>query len=135
MPEVLIVDDDLDIVDALAELLTDEGYDVSVAHDGCEGLECLRARMVDLILLDIDMPRLTGTEMADQVFLMDVGREKIPIVLLSAKLDLARVAARIGTPYFLMKPYPFDELLRLVVRALLERKSPVAPALLVGSPP
>jgi FixJ family two-component response regulator len=81
--------------------------------------------MVDVILLDVDMPRLTGPQMAYQVFLMDAGRENIPVVLLSAALELARVAAMIGTRYFLAKPYPVDDLLRLIARALVEREPPV----------
>jgi FixJ family two-component response regulator len=81
--------------------------------------------MVDLVLLDVDMPRLTGPQMAYEVFLMDVGREKIPVVLLSATLDLPRVAAAVGTPYFLAKPYPAEDLLQLIARALVEREPPV----------
>jgi DNA-binding NtrC family response regulator len=124
MAEILIVDDDRDIVEALAELLVSEGHRVRVAYDGAEGVDCLRNRTVDLILLDVDMPQLSGPEMAYEVFLMDVGREKIPVVLLSATPDLGRVAAAVGTPYFLGKPYPADDLFRLIARALVEQRPP-----------
>ncbi len=124
MAEVLIVDDERDIVEALAELLVGEGHRVWIAYDGVEGLDCLRAKAVDLILLDVDMPRLSGPEMAYQVFLMDVGREKIFVVLLSATPDLAHVASVIGTPYFLAKPFPAEDLFRLMARALVEGKPP-----------
>jgi CheY-like chemotaxis protein len=122
--EILIVDDDRDIVEALAELVGGEGHRVWVAYDGVEGLGCLRARMVDLILLDVDMPRLSGPQMAYQVFLEDVGREKIPVVLLSATPNLPRLAAAVGTRYFLAKPYPADDLLQVIELALVEREPP-----------
>jgi CheY-like chemotaxis protein len=79
---------------------------------------------VDLILLDVEMPRLTGPEMAYRLFVLDAGKEKIPIVLLSANLDLPRVAATVvGTPYCLAKPYPIDDLFSpfLVDRASARR--------------
>jgi len=124
MAELLIVDDDEDIVDALADVAAGEGHTVRIAHDGVEGLECLKSAPVDLIVLDVEMPRLTGPEMAYELFVLDAGREKIPIVLLSGKVDLARVAATVGTPYFLAKPPALDALLALMTRALAERTPP-----------
>jgi CheY-like chemotaxis protein len=124
MADLLIVDDDQDTADALAELLACEGHELQVARDGLEGLERVRSGPVDLILLDVEMPRLTGPEMAYRLFLRDLGDEKIPIVLLSGKLDLQRVAATVGTPYFLAKPYTVDALLALVDEALTQRTPP-----------
>jgi CheY-like chemotaxis protein len=124
MCDLLIVDDDEDTAAALADCLVSEGHQIRVARDGVEGLSRLHSGPVDLILLDVEMPRLTGPEMAYQLFLHDAGDEKIPIVLLSGKLDLARVAARVGTPYFLAKPYDLDELLAVIARACCERIAP-----------
>jgi FixJ family two-component response regulator len=84
----------------------------------------LRRGLVDLILLDVEMPGMNGPGMAHRLFLEDVGKEKIPIVLLSGKLDLSREAAALGTPYFLSKPYTLDALLGLMARALAERAAP-----------
>src|SRR5262245_54279004 len=120
MAEVLVVDDDQDIVEALVDVLECEGYAVRTARDGVEGLECLKSRPFDLILLDVEMPRLNGPDMAYRMFVRDAGDEEIPIVLLSANLNLARVAASVGTPYFLAKPYSVDSLLALMARALSE---------------
>jgi CheY-like chemotaxis protein len=127
MANLLIVDDDEDTVSLLEDILASEGHRISVAHDGLQGLERLRSG-VDLILLDVEMPRLTGPGMAYQLFLRDAGDERIPIVLLSGVLDLPRVAAAVGTPYFLAKPYALAALLALIARALAER-SPPRPAL------
>ncbi|HTQ48252.1 MAG TPA: response regulator, partial [Polyangiaceae bacterium] len=93
MADLLIVDDDEDVADVLSELLGCEGHHIRVAHDGLEGMACLAQGSPDAILLDVDMPRVTGPEMAYRLFLRDAGDEKIPIVLLSGKVDLPRVAA------------------------------------------
>ena len=124
MADLLIVDDDEDILEALAELLGSEGHHVSVAHDGIEGLKCLDTEHVDLILLDVEMPRLTGPEMAYEIFVRDAGMERIPIVLLSGKLGLDRVAQAVGTPYFLPKPSSANQLCASIERALTERTPP-----------
>ncbi len=124
MAELLIVDDDEDIAEALGELLESEGHRVRLAHDGVEGLKRVRELRPDAILLDVEMPRLTGPQMAYEMFLRDAGEEIIPIVLLSGKVDLDCVAAAVGTPYFLPKPYPVGQLLALLDRALAERMPP-----------
>jgi DNA-binding response OmpR family regulator len=124
MADLLIVDDDEDIAAALGDILECEGHRVRLAHDGIEGLRCLREGRPDAILLDVEMPRLTGPQMAYEIFLRDAGDEFIPIVLLSGKLDLDCVATAVGTPYYLAKPYPVSELLALLDRALGERMPP-----------
>lgn len=124
MASLLIVDDDADTADTLAELLVAGGHRIRIAHDGLEGIARLREEPTDAILLDVEMPRLTGPEMAYRLFLRDAGDEKIPIVLLSGKLDLPRVAAIVGTPYFLSKPYLFAALVSLLDRVLVERAPP-----------
>ncbi len=125
MADLLVVDDDEDIRDVLAEVLRGEGHEVRVACNGREGLPLVYARKPDLVLLDVEMPVLTGPEMAYRIFIQDMGYEAVPIVLLSGVLDLPRVAAAVGTPYFLAKPYLIDAVLPLVDRALRERVPPV----------
>jgi len=124
MADLLIVDDDEEVADVLSELLTCEGHRIRIAHDGLEGITRLRDAPVDVILLDVEMPRLTGPEMAYRLFLRDAGDEKITIVLLSGKVDLPRVAAVVGTPYNLGKPYDLSRLLEMLERVLIERRPP-----------
>lgn len=129
MANVLIVDDDLDIADLSRELLEAVGYRTRIAHTGEEGLACLSAaRLPDCVLLDVDMPVLNGPGMAHQMFLHDAGQERIPILLVSARDDLAELAARMGTPYFLAKADADygKALLKILDRALSERRSPVS---------
>lgn len=124
MADLLVVDDDVEVGDLVAELFRDEGHRVRVARNGREGLNMLRVRRPDLVLLDVEMPQLTGPEMAHEMFLQNCGLEKIPVVLLSGVLNLQEVAAAVGTPYFLGKPYPLESLLAVAGHALIERASP-----------
>jgi X-X-X-Leu-X-X-Gly heptad repeat protein len=124
MAELVVVDDDADVADSLADILRDEGHVVRIAHDGKQGLALLSERLPDAVLLDVEMPVLTGPQMAIRMFLDDCGEEEIPVVLLSGVRDLVAIAARVNTPYFLSKPFAVDEMLRLLGRALLERVPP-----------
>jgi DNA-binding NtrC family response regulator len=122
--DLLVVDDDLDIAETLSDILRCEGFGVRVAHSGQEGLDALLGGYPDLVLLDVEMPGMTGPAMAWHMFLDDLGREEIPIVLLAGVPDLREVAAAVGTPYFLEKPYTLDRLLVMLERALRERRPP-----------
>ncbi|NVB77855.1 MAG: response regulator [Kofleriaceae bacterium] len=124
MAEVLIVDDDLDIADVTAEVLALDGHVVRVARNGEEGLAEVTKRFPDLIVLDVEMPVLTGPEMATRMLVIDCGREKIPIVLSSGVRELPGVANKVGTPYFIAKPFNVSSLRTLVTRAANERTPP-----------
>lgn len=125
---VLIIDDDLDTVEVSKELLECAGHSVRTGHNGVEGLKSLKANpLPDCVVLDVDMPVLSGPGMARQMVLHDSGEERIPIVLVSARHDLREVAAKMGTPYFLRKAsHDYGRiLLETLARALRERRSPV----------
>jgi DNA-binding NtrC family response regulator len=122
--DLLVIDDDVDTGDVLAELLRDEGYEVRVGRNGRDGLAQVKTRRPDVVLLDVEMPVLTGPEMAYAMFLHDMGMEEIPIVLLSGVLGLPEVARVVGTTYFLEKPYDLRRLLMLLKTALAERRPP-----------
>jgi DNA-binding response OmpR family regulator len=121
---ILIVDDDAETADVLVDVLELEGYQVRVARNGCEGLALIDDGYPDVLMLDVEMPVVSGPEMALQLFLRNVGREKIPILLCSGVFNLRSVAARVGTPYYLAKPYTLESLLKLVKRVLVERTPP-----------
>ncbi len=124
MAVVLIVDDNRDLVDTLALLLAGDGHDVRSADNGLDGLNAIEERRPDLVLLDVEMPLLDGPGMAHRLSAADVGRELIPIVLLSGARDLRTIAKRVGTPYFLAKPYEFDDFVEVFNAALTERIQP-----------
>lgn len=124
MAELLLVDDDVDLAEILTEFLAFAGHDVRVAYDGREGLALLAERPPDLILLDVEMPVLSGPAMAIEVFLRDAGLERIPILLLSGAPDLGQIARQVGTPYFLVKPTEPGVLMKTLDHALQERTPP-----------
>jgi two-component system response regulator (stage 0 sporulation protein F) len=126
--DLLVVDDDPDLAESLAALLEAEGHEVRTARNGQEGLELVAQRQPDLVLLDVEMPFLTGPEMSYRMFIHDVGQEEIPLVLLSGVTNLLEVAQTVGTPYFLPKPCAFEAIVSLVARGLLERRAPVPEA-------
>ncbi len=124
MADLLIVDDDPDVGEILEELLRAEGHTVRLAHDGLEGLAALDERRPDVVLLVVEMPRLSGPAMAYRMFLRDAGLEDVPIILLSGRLNLSRIAETVGTHYYLTKPYALEDVLQLLARALQEKAAP-----------
>lgn len=125
MAHILVVDDDPDLAAALGDVLADAGHAVDIAHDGWAGLAALDKALPDVVLLDVEMPTLDGPGMAYEMFVRDAGRERIPIILISAFVGLRSIARKIGTPYLLPKPCELDRLLELVNRALLEKAAPM----------
>ncbi len=124
MADVVIVDDDEDVAWMLEQLLDLDGHEVRVAHDGEEGLRLLRAQRPDVAIVDVEMPKLAGPDMAYRMFVHNAGLENVPIILVSGVFDLERVARQVGTPYFLGKPFEPDRLTKLMRAALAERELP-----------
>jgi DNA-binding NtrC family response regulator len=124
MADLLVVDDDVDVGESLADVLRDEGHIVRTALNGVDGLARLAERLPDAVLLDVEMPVLTGPQMALRMFLNDCGQEYIPIILQSGVKDITAIASLVQTPYFLTKPFGVEDMLRIVGRALLERVPP-----------
>lgn len=124
MADVLVIDDDIDSADVLAEIMIDAGHEVRIGYNGQDGLRLAAERPPALALLDVEMPILDGPGMAYEMFLHDMGMELVPVILLSGVPDLDRIADDVGTPYFLGKPYRYEQLVALVKRALAERITP-----------
>lgn len=115
---ILVVDDNREIVYSLGKLLEYEGYHVLKAYDGMETLDVLQAHHVDLILLDVMMPRLNGLSA-----LMKIREtNKIPVIILSAKTEESdKVSGLImGADDYISKPYNTAELVARV-KAQLRR--------------
>ena len=125
MANLLLVDDDRDVVETFGDLLREDGHEVRTAASGAEGLQVLRAApLPDAVVLDVDMPGLGGPGMAHRMLVHDAGEELVPVVLLSARLDLPQIAERMGTPYFASKGGDPEKLLATINRALVERMAP-----------
>jgi DNA-binding response OmpR family regulator len=118
LPAVLIVDDDQTLVDSLEEVLVAEGHGVRTAPDGRAALDEIHERRPDLILLDIEMPKLSGPAMIRRLEGSDSRARNIPVILMSGEPRLGVVAEVLGARYFLKKPFSIEVLLRTIEAAL-----------------
>jgi len=124
MADLLIVDDDRDAADALADLMRVEGYQVRIGHNGQEGLRLASDPLPDVALIDVQMPVLGGPGMVHGMMLHDMGLETVPVIFMSGLPNVEEIAAEVGTPYFLRKPFGADQAATIVKRALTERRVP-----------
>jgi DNA-binding NtrC family response regulator len=117
---VLVIDDEEIIRDALETLLTGEGYQVTTAATGGEGLDRLDGRPVDAVLLDLMLPDRNGMEVLDEIRRRD---EDLPVVMITAygTIDSAITATKQGAFYYFTKPFKNDEVLA-VLRNAIERR-------------
>jgi two-component system response regulator MprA len=116
-PLILVADDDPEIRELLAILLSDEGYRVVVAADGLRALDVAREESPGLILLDVSMPRLDGPGFC---LAYREGGGAAPIVVLSATLDAAIEATveACGAVAHVVKPFEIDDLLSTIATAI-----------------
>ncbi|MCA9492292.1 MAG: sigma-54-dependent Fis family transcriptional regulator, partial [Myxococcales bacterium] len=118
---VLVVDDHLPSLEAMAEGLTDEGYDVVRAGDGASALAIVREQPVDVVITDLRMAGMDGVELLQEVRTLDPG---IPVLLVTAHatIDQAVAATQAGAWCFLTKPLRLAELAIQVRNALALRR-------------
>src|SRR5690606_31271109 len=118
MTRILLVEDEPDLADPLAYLLRREGFEVEISEDGPGALEAFRERGADIILLDLMLPGMPGTEVCRQVR----QSSAVPIIMLTAKdseVDIV-VGLELGADDYVTKPYSSRELLARM-RAVLRR--------------
>ena len=118
MTQILVVEDEESFSDPLSYLLRKEGYEVAVAQTGPQALEEFDRLGADLVLLDLMLPGLSGTEVCRQLRL----RSNVPVIMLTAKdgeIDKV-VGLEIGADDYVTKPYSSRELLARI-RAVLRR--------------
>jgi len=121
---ILIVDDDIQFGELLSSKLRSEGFGVLHAHDGAEGIEVVRERRPDLVVLDALMPRMDGWEACREIR----KTSEVPIIFLSCiqeEKDKVR-GLDLGADDYIGKPFGSSELLARI-RAVLRREGPKSP--------
>lgn len=118
---ILIVDDNRDLVDFVKLLLSHQGFNVRWAFNGPECLEIIRNSVIDLVILDVMMPKMDGIEVCKELKSLVPS---LPIIFLTAKDDLTtRTAAmNMGVSEFLAKPVNIDDFLDRVRTQLSVRQ-------------
>jgi len=113
--KILLIDDDAKIINLEKTILTQGGFEVETALDGAEGLEKLKAKHYDVIVLDIIMPAMDGYEVARKIKQMD-SRKGIPIVMVTAATehDAMKQGFQSGAVVFMNKPFTAAKLLSVV---------------------
>ena len=124
MKTILIIEDEEDLAELVAFSLEKEGYRTSIAHDGKSGLDKARNDSPDLILLDLMLPGLLGTEICKLLKSSD-KTSGIPVVMMTAKgEEIDRVVGfEVGADDYVVKPFSTRELV-LRVKAVLRRAGP-----------
>ena len=121
MKRVLIIEDEIDLAELLAFNLEKEGYDATCVHDGKLGLDRARADHPDLILLDLMLPGMLGTDVC-KALRKDTRAAHIPIIMITAKGDeIDRVVGfEVGADDYIVKPFSMREVV-LRVKAVMRR--------------
>jgi two-component system response regulator RegX3 len=118
MSKILVVEDEETLAEAISFLLSKEGFEVEIAEDGPAAVAAFEKNGADLILLDLMLPGLSGTEVCRQIR----AKSSVPIIMLTAKdseIDKV-VGLEIGADDYVTKPYSSRELIARI-RAVLRR--------------
>ena len=120
MTKILVVEDEESVLDPLELLLTKEGFSIITAGDGKEALEKFAQTSPDLILLDLMLPEISGTEVCRQIRI----KSSVPIIMLTAKdTEVDKVVGlELGADDYIVKPYSKAELVARI-KAVLRRQS------------
>ncbi|MGQ9896800.1 MAG: sigma-54-dependent transcriptional regulator [Acidobacteriota bacterium] len=119
VPSILIVDDELSMRELLDHVFRRAGYRTFVATNGAQALEALRGTVFDVVLSDVRMPRLSGTELLYEC--RQISPDTVVILMTAhGTVEQAREAFKLGADDFIQKPFDIDEL-KLIVKNALEK--------------
>ena len=123
-PIIMVVDDSLTVRKVTGKHLQKRGFDVMVAKDGVDAVEQLRGQVPDLMLVDIEMPRMDGYELTGRVR-SESRLKHIPIIMITSRAGAKhrQRAFELGVDMYMSKPYQEDELFKNIDQ-LLERGRP-----------
>jgi DNA-binding response OmpR family regulator len=115
MAKILIVDDEKDIVETLAFMLKQKGFETITAYDGEEGLKLAKEENPDLIILDVMMPKINGYKIC-RLLKFDSKYKNIPIIMVTARGQAQDVAIgeETGADEYITKPFEFNDLFECI---------------------
>jgi len=108
---ILLIDDEEDLRDTVAYQFRAKGFDVVIAVDGVDGLEKLKTFNPDLIILDLNMPRMNGLEFYEHIK-GEEAKPKYPVLVLTARTNMGELSIPIDADGFMTKPFELDKLIK-----------------------
>ena len=122
--QILVVEDDVGLAQALCRILEESGYETDAVHDGQSGLDYAESGIYDVVILDVMLPDVNGFEVCETI--RAEGR-KVPVMLLTAKGDTESkvMGLKTGADDYITKPFEMKEVLARI-EAVLRRTSGVA---------
>ena len=129
MQTILIVEDERDLAELVAFNLEREGFKTAIATDGARAMEIIQERVPDLIILDLMLPGMMGTDIC-KALKKDSATARIPVIMLTAKgEEIDRVVGfEVGADDYVVKPFSTRELV-LRIKAVLRRSEAPEPEL------
>lgn len=121
LPRVLLVDDDSEIIEAMRYALEANGFEVSIARDGNQGLALTETMQPDLLILDMMMPKRSGFLVLEA--LRRSGHDKVKVIMITANEGNRHkaYAEMLGVNDYLRKPFPMDKLVESAKRLIAEQ--------------
>ena len=124
MSKILVIEDDKLLAENIGLLLESEGFEVSIANNGIKGLESINENIPDLIICDINMPKMNGFQFKEK---LNESKKTfdIPLLFLTAKTQISelRQGMLLGADDYIFKPYDSDELINIIKLRLERRKN------------
>lgn len=121
---ILVVDDEPNIRELIGQTLTSQGYEVVTTDDGEEGLRIVRTEGADLVLVDIQMPKMNGLDFLNRLQEMEVVRRPLTMVVTGKMSDAVKTAQNGFNVYgTLAKPFVLDDLQSMVHSAMLQKQA------------
>jgi len=120
---ILVIDDEKDLTEMIAFQFRARGYDTMTASNGLEGLEKIREASPDLIVLDMNMPKMGGLEFYQNICGSD-GRPAYPVLVLTARANMEQLFKDLDVDGFIPKPFEIDELIH-EAEVIITKKSRV----------
>ena len=111
--KILICDDDEEIVCVLTILLESEGYAVITENDSTRLIERIRVEKLDILLIDIWMPKILGNEII-RLIRADSELKKLPVIAFSASHKTESIAMEAGADHYINKPFDIDDVINAV---------------------